>query len=754
MPAAATVDADDDLVIDRGSAVQKAKPLQVINAAIPLATQAEAEAGTDNQKRMTALRVKQAIDALGGGGGTSPLPARVDFIATEGQERFPATGYLEDLEPPFYMDEAAEVQLNGQPLNPAEPDEPDYVRVVEDGGTYITVAQDPPIEAGDWISIHSQQLSAMENDSILKRAVFSIGKSARDKMSEAFALDDIPLGNDSTDANRLATALDDGRRNIRLPANGGSEDGVWRFGSSPWRIEPVDGDFDDAVESKGNLTADGTNTGAAIKGLTIFGDGPGRTQVRQDTLDNYLFSMNCMSEDPEDNFDDIVFRDFTILGPCMNNEAISDGVRDVQHMIAAFGVSNLVIDNVHAFAPAGDFLWLANSPDPSKVRYNTNATIMRCVIDGLWKNNRNAISVESGDGVRILMNEFVRLTKIGWPGPIDFEPFAQDPVYRNRQMLIALNRFLDFNGGALCVYSAAGVYDLPASGFTFTNNFVDGSAPVGETNNNRCLDISGSGEDSNQPSNIRVSHNEVKSVGQPFRAIGANGVDISDNVFMDCGSALLGVNGAIDAVNYEVAFNRNKCIRVGQDNGAVILAPQRHKRCEMHDNRLIDCGRTDGEAGFAYLNTSATTAGMSLRNNLVYNDAGLMKVFAGNSQGDSVYAEGAAKKGNELVAGAAFTGADSYNPPISPAGANATETLTGPLTLASKASTTIDKPVAGAKVNMAFDVTVDWAPAAGEFVIAQGVGYDTNALRIVLFNPGSASITIPSGTVITAIERA
>ncbi len=65
LPAAGSVADSDALVVDRGSAVEKATPAQIVDAAIPLASQAEAEAGTDNAKRVTPLRVKQGIDALG-----------------------------------------------------------------------------------------------------------------------------------------------------------------------------------------------------------------------------------------------------------------------------------------------------------------------------------------------------------------------------------------------------------------------------------------------------------------------------------------------------------------------------------------------------------------------------------------------------------------------------------------------------------------------------------------------------------------
>lgn len=65
LPAAVSVTAGVALIIDTGAAVEKATPTQIVDAAIPLASQAEAEAGSNNAKRVTPLRVKQAVAALG-----------------------------------------------------------------------------------------------------------------------------------------------------------------------------------------------------------------------------------------------------------------------------------------------------------------------------------------------------------------------------------------------------------------------------------------------------------------------------------------------------------------------------------------------------------------------------------------------------------------------------------------------------------------------------------------------------------------
>lgn len=65
LPAASVVPGDAAIIIDTGSAIQKADPLKVVDAAAPIASQSDAETGSDNVKRMTPLRVKQAIDTLG-----------------------------------------------------------------------------------------------------------------------------------------------------------------------------------------------------------------------------------------------------------------------------------------------------------------------------------------------------------------------------------------------------------------------------------------------------------------------------------------------------------------------------------------------------------------------------------------------------------------------------------------------------------------------------------------------------------------
>lgn len=75
LPAAATVTPGAAIMIDNGTIVEKATPGQIVDTAAPVASQAEAEAGTDNSKRVTPLRVTQYIANQLGGASLGPTMA-------------------------------------------------------------------------------------------------------------------------------------------------------------------------------------------------------------------------------------------------------------------------------------------------------------------------------------------------------------------------------------------------------------------------------------------------------------------------------------------------------------------------------------------------------------------------------------------------------------------------------------------------------------------------------------------------------
>lgn len=87
LPASAGVAAGNAIIVDTGASVEKATPGQIVDAAVPLASQAQAEAGTDNATRVSPLRVKQAINALGVSAENlaSPAPDKGAALVKKGQ---------------------------------------------------------------------------------------------------------------------------------------------------------------------------------------------------------------------------------------------------------------------------------------------------------------------------------------------------------------------------------------------------------------------------------------------------------------------------------------------------------------------------------------------------------------------------------------------------------------------------------------------------------------------------------------------
>jgi len=164
----------------------------------------------------------------------------------------------------------------------------------------------------------------------------------------------------------------------------------------------------------------------------------------------------------------------------------------------------------------------------------------------------------------------------------------------------------------------------------------------------------------------------------------------------------------------------------------------------VEHNRFIDCGRADGLGTSAIYRQSTGAAQLRLNYNFVRNTNGYLKVFAA-SDGGTINAA-SQKVGNEWF-GTAAIGGDSWNPAAPLVGLNGTYTFASPATINANTGATFDLGLSGAEINQIFKGKLNMAFPAGTAAIAGGVGYATNGVRITLFNPGTATLTIPSGTV-------
>lgn len=132
------------------TAYQRASGAALVGSTLTLASQAEAEAGTENTKAMTALRVAQAIDALvpGGGGGAALVRGSAELKGSDS----PAVSASPP--PPLTITFGS----------PSHADDVLYLTV--DGSTTVFFFQDSDPSVTPWINTAAMTTSAELSDSL------------------------------------------------------------------------------------------------------------------------------------------------------------------------------------------------------------------------------------------------------------------------------------------------------------------------------------------------------------------------------------------------------------------------------------------------------------------------------------------------------------------------------------------------------------------------------------------------------------
>lgn len=173
---------------------------------------------------------------------------------------------------------------------------------------------------------------------------------------------------------------------------------------------------------------------------------------------NHLLNVNQGTggtADPSDNSKNIIIKDITLTG-----RADVDTFTEQVHLVNMNAVSDVLFDNVSFINWRGDAIYLGSGNTGTIERHNENITILNCLFDGTTslRNNRNAISIIDGTGVRILYNDFKNHTINNMPGAIDMEPNPSSSSFaRIKNILIEGNTFFNV-GGMAGVVSTYGQY--------------------------------------------------------------------------------------------------------------------------------------------------------------------------------------------------------------------------------------------------------------------------------------------------------
>jgi len=260
--------------------------------------------------------------------------------------------------------------------------------------------------------------------------------------------------------------------------------------------------------------------------LTLTGAGAGVTRLKKVTT-TYGGVLCANSGSTTAQFANITLRDFTVF-----DDVATLGFSEQQHLLTLHGVDNVLIDRVGFYGFRGDGLLIGEWTDTVRTRLNTNINVTNCLFDGVNKDNRNGISVITGNRITIANNVFQNVTRSNMPGAIDLEPdTSTTSVITN--ITISGNRFFNVGGteGAVCVYIASTVSAF--QNLTVVGNTFDTCSYGFTVNGSRVT---------TQSQNISYSGNVMTSVGQGFRLLSATnrGITISGNTFFCSGTSLLG----------------------------------------------------------------------------------------------------------------------------------------------------------------------------------------------------------------------
>jgi hypothetical protein len=254
------------------------------------------------------------------------------------------------------------------------------------------------------------------------------------------------------------------------------------------------------------------------------------------------------------------------------------GFSEQRPLVQFAGVKDCIVERVKFSGFRGDGIIVDSTNVNLAVRNNTNVTIQDCVFDGVNFDNRNGISIITGDGVNILNNTFRNVSRSDMPGPIDVEPNRVDEVVRN--INIIGNRIESYNGtGAIFVIitAASSPRTTPVYGINIIGNFITGpqlSNAIGIVV--RPETSAGGLTASTDPHAVRIVGNTLISDASkqliPIFVNYIRGFEISSNTVVNGNVVVLGDPTVAATTTFDGIVSDNVLIRTGNSSGNLSIA--------------------------------------------------------------------------------------------------------------------------------------------------------------------------------------
>lgn len=280
--------------------------------------------------------------------------------------------------------------------------------------------------------------------------------------------------------------------------------------------------------------------------------------------------------------------DLVIQNIRLTGDVLLAGFSEFDHLICFNGVNRVHLSNVSLVGFRGDGICLGHGYGDATARFNTYITGEDVDFDGINNNNRNCLSVVSGQHIRFARGTMRNATRGDMPGAVDIEPQNRADACQDIEIRGYRCENIGGTSGVMGVYAdTMGVgpefFTAPITGIRFIDNTIVGCTNRGGAWGVKINRQSGS---SVAPRNdVLIRGNFVQDVRMVGNIIGMSGVQHIDNSY-DYSADGLHIGQATAGV-FDIESTGNYYRRVGYVTGCAtwvstasrVILEDRYDRC-------------------------------------------------------------------------------------------------------------------------------------------------------------------------------
>lgn len=202
--------------------------------------------------------------------------------------------------------------------------------------------------------------------------------------------------------------------------------------------------------------------------ITLRGDEGASLLVKEPSAAICVYSL------PDDIENSV--KNVRIKGLAFRNENDGKEFFEFFHTIKLIGSSDISISNCNFFDFWGDAISLSHygdTPDTGERTRNRRVVVRGNYIDGGNHNNRNGISIASGENILVECNLFVETSRYNMPGSIDIE--ANNSAYTVKDIQIINNQIQGCHGGLGSIGVVSNDKEAPAKNIIIKGNSISDS---------------------------------------------------------------------------------------------------------------------------------------------------------------------------------------------------------------------------------------------------------------------------------------